>query len=478
MSAPSLYPEEEARGAPFLPTPPALGEEFYPFATERRGGPGAGAGGDPDTDDPGVLLQRKEQDLLLAAELGKMLLDQNEELRGRCQALARDHAAALELGHQRLEQQDTSRESSHVAQELSEQNQHLAEQLSQASQLEQQLQDELMALRVENRTLGMSSAEHAAQTQSLQAENLMLQERKQKLECQARQRREETEAVQGLVETLHENLLLLRREVHEKELQAQQLRAEAEELRVSNRWLQRRVREMTDEIRLHDSDASVASLQSEIEQSGEGSPEQNGGPAKPLARTVSEAAPGGPKTPARGSEEEGEYAKRVLALTQLDQDLLRQKEVEIQKLHDQLTLQHVELCGLQEELASQRRLFQESDRDETLKLAVADRDEAIIKKGQMELELAQVSLERDSMSQQLLAAIRQKMALSQELEGWQDDMEFIIKQQLKLQRQQEGIPVSPPAPSRTPEQAKTSPFFRRGNSAPNGTSFLSLFKKS
>ncbi|XP_038260645.1 BICD family-like cargo adapter 2 [Dermochelys coriacea] len=515
MSAPSPYPEEEGRPPPFLPMPPALGDEFYPFATERRGGPGAGAGGDPDTYDPGVLLQRKEQDLLLAAELGKMLLEQNEELRERCQVLALDQAAALErleqekyelrrqlasgvaewqtrgaelegdlaalraqLGHQRLEQQDTSRESSHVAQELSEQNQRLAEQLSQASQLEQQLQDELMALRVENRTLGMSSAEHAAQTQSLQAENLMLQERKQELERQTRQRREETEAVQGLVETLHETLLLRCREVHEKELQAQQLRAEAEELRVSNKWLQRRVTEMTDEIRLHDSDASVASLQSEIEQSGEGSPEQNGGPAKLLARTIFEAASGGPKTPARGSEEEGEYAKRVLALTQLDQDLLRQKEVEIQKLHDQLTLQHVELCSLRGELANQRRLFQESDRDETLKLAVADRDEAIIKKGQMELELAQVSLERDSMSQQLLAAIRQKMALSQELEGWQDDMEFIIKQQLKLQWQQEGIPMSPAAPSRTPEQAKTSPFSRCGNSAPNGTSFLSLFKKS
>ncbi|XP_065447197.1 LOW QUALITY PROTEIN: BICD family-like cargo adapter 2 [Chrysemys picta bellii] len=508
MSAPPSPPEEEARGPPLAARPPALGEGFYPFPTERRGGPGA-----PEPEDLGVLLQRKEQDVLLAAELGKMLLEQNEELRGRCQALARDHAGALErleqekyelrrrlesevaewetrgaelegdlaalraqLGHQRLEQQDTSRESSQVAQELSEQNQRLAEQLSQASQLEQRLQDELMALRVENRTLGMSSAEHAARTQSLQAENLMLQERKQELERQTRQLREEMEAVQGLVETLHENLLLLRREVHEKELQAQQLRAEAEELRVSNRWLQRRVKEMADEIRLHDSDASIASLQLEIEQSGEGSPEQNGGPAKPLARTVSEAAPGGPKTPARGSEEEGEYAKRVLALTQLDQDLLRQKEVEIQNLHDQLTLQHVQLASLRGELASQRRLFQESDRDETLKLAVADRDEAIIKKGQMEMELAQVSLERDSMSQQLLAAIRQKMALSQELEGWQDDMEFIIKQQLKLQRQQEGIPTSPPAPSRTP--AKTSPFFRRGNSAPNGTSFLSRFKKS
>lgn len=37
----------------------------------------------------------------------------------------------------------------------------------------------------------------------------------------------------------------------------------------------------------------------------------------------------------------------------------------------------------------------------------------------MELELAKVSLERDSMSQQLLRVIRQKMALSQELEAWQ-----------------------------------------------------------
>lgn len=37
----------------------------------------------------------------------------------------------------------------------------------------------------------------------------------------------------------------------------------------------------------------------------------------------------------------------------------------------------------------------------------------------MELELAKISLERDSLSQQLLRVIRQKMALSQELEAWQ-----------------------------------------------------------
>uniref|UniRef100_A0A8C5EZI0 BICD family-like cargo adapter 2 n=1 Tax=Gopherus evgoodei TaxID=1825980 RepID=A0A8C5EZI0_9SAUR len=451
------------------PTPPALGEGFYPFPTERRGG-----AGDPAPEELGVLLQRREQDLLLAAELGKMLLEQNEELRGRSQALARDHTAALErleqekyelrrrlesgvaewetrvaelegdlaalraqLGHQRLEQQDTSRESSQVAQELSEQNQRLAEQLSQAFQLEQRLQDELMALRVENRTLGMSSAEHAARTQSLQAENLMLQERKQELERQTRQLREETEAMQGLVETLHENLLLLRREVHEKELQVRP-----------------------------------------------GGAAQRGGSAAGAVLTLHSSCPSpGPAAPGRGR---GAPSTNTVFRENIKTFPVRPRgppsrgccPCPTRSLCPQLTLQHVQLGSLRGELESQRRLFQESDRDETLKLAVADRDEAIIRKGQMELELAQVSLERDSMSQQLLAAIRQKMALCQELEGWQDDMEFIIKQQLKLQWQQEGIPTSPLALSRTPAQAKTSPFFRRGNSAPNGTSFLSLFKKS
>uniref|UniRef100_A0A452H0X8 BICD family-like cargo adapter 2 n=1 Tax=Gopherus agassizii TaxID=38772 RepID=A0A452H0X8_9SAUR len=435
---------------------------FWALAPVQSGGSPLGPGGMPRA----VLTplpptpQRLEQEKY---ELRRRLESGVAEWETRVAELEGDLAALrAQLGHQRLEQQDTSRESSQVAQELSEQNQRLAEQLSQAFQLEQRLQDELMALRVENRTLGMSSAEHAARTQSLQAENLMLQERKQELERQTRQLREETEAMQGLVETLHENLLLLRREVHEKELQ---LRAEAEELRVSNRWLQRRVREMADEIRLHDSDASLASLQLEIEQSGEGSLEQNGGPAK-----VSGRALGGSPT----------------SLENIKTFPVRPRgppsrgccPCPTRSLCPQLTLQHVQLGSLRGELASQRRLFQESDRDETLKLAVADRDEAIIRKGQMELELAQVSLERDSMSQQLLAAIRQKMALCQELEGWQDDMEFIIKQQLKLQWQQEGIPTSPLALSRTPAQAKTSPFFRRGNSAPNGTSFLSLFKKS
>lgn len=112
----------------------------------------------------------------------------------------------------------------------------------------------------------------------------------------------------------------------------------------------------------------------------------------------------------RSEEEEAEYAKRVLALSHQEQDILKQKEIEIMKLQDQVwhallahcnvlccwivcsfffkhvlcfysqvTLQHVELCNLRSEIENQRRLYQESNRDEALKLAIAERDEAIIK---------------------------------------------------------------------------------------------------
>ncbi|XP_015261869.1 PREDICTED: bicaudal D-related protein 2 [Gekko japonicus] len=418
-TASSMYPEEEARRTPFPLTPPVLGDEFYPFGGERRQsfvGDVAARDADPEDADLRVLLQRKEQDLMLAAELGKMLLERNEELGRRYEELAKEHTEAMErleqekhelrrrlesgqaefeirvtelendltaaraqLGQQRLEQQDTSRESSQAVLDMSEQNQRLVDQLSQVSQVEHQLRGELSLLRGEHRTLALSGAEHAAQTQSLQAENLLLQEWKQDLEKQARQFREENESTQALVDTLHDNVLLLRRETHEKELRMKLLEAEAEELRASNRRLQNQVKEMKEEIRLHDSDTSITSIQSEIESSLEDAPGAPGQTPKLMVNGMAKTSPA-PKNPSRRSEEEeAEYAKRVLALTHQEQDILKQKEMEIMKLQDQVTLQYVELCSLRSEIENQRRLYQESNRDEALKLAVSDRDEAIIK---------------------------------------------------------------------------------------------------
>lgn len=95
-----MYPEEETLRTPFPLTPPALGDEFYPFGGERQQtfvGDTAASEGDPEDMDLSVLLQRKEQDLLLAAELGKMLLERNEELEQRFEEQTREHMEAKEV---------------------------------------------------------------------------------------------------------------------------------------------------------------------------------------------------------------------------------------------------------------------------------------------------------------------------------------------------------------------------------------------
>lgn len=92
----------------------------------------------------------------------------------------------------------------------------------------------------------------------------------------------------------------------------------------------------------------------------------------------------------------------------------------------------------------------------------------ILRALKLSLELSRVSLERDSLSRELLRAISQKVALTQELEAWQvresrlygglvdrypdlipppyppcfasylqDDMQVVIGQQLRSQRQKE-----------------------------------------
>lgn len=61
----------------------------------------------------------------------------------------------------------------------------------------------------------------------------------------------------------------------------------------------------------------------------------------------------------------------------------------------------------------------QEDPEEALSGALSDRDEAVNKALELSLELSRVSLERDSLSRELLRTIRQKVALTQELEAWQ-----------------------------------------------------------
>ena len=71
----------------------------YIYSLEARGGArgGGGGGGDPDADIHAQLLA-KERDLILAAELGKALLEKNEDLSKQNEKIAEEFSQKLEVG--------------------------------------------------------------------------------------------------------------------------------------------------------------------------------------------------------------------------------------------------------------------------------------------------------------------------------------------------------------------------------------------
>uniref|UniRef100_A0A8C9GZC6 BICD family-like cargo adapter 2 n=2 Tax=Piliocolobus tephrosceles TaxID=591936 RepID=A0A8C9GZC6_9PRIM len=489
---------------------PSGDEGFFPFVLERRDSFLGGGPGPEEPEDLALQLQQKEKDLLLAAELGKMLLERNEELRRQLETLSAQHlereerlqqenhelrrglaargaewearavelegdveALRAQLGEQRSEQQDSGRERARALSELSEQNLRLSQQLAQASQTEQELQTELDTLRGQCQAQALAGAELRMRLESLQGENQMLQSRRQDLEAQIRGLREEVEKGQGRLQTTHEELLLLRRERREHNLELERARSEAGEALSALRRLQRRVSELEEESRLQDADVSGASLQSELVHSLEDGDQGQSAEARgdtPTTRSpkTREASSPQPSPP----EESLEPPKKRTSLSPAE--ILEEKEAEVAKLQDEISLQQAELQSLREELQRQKELRAQEDPGEALHSALSDRDEAVNKALELSLELNRVSLERDSLSRELLRAIRQKVALTQELEAWQDDMQVVIGQQLRSQRQKE---LSAAASSSTPRRAAPRFSLRLGPGAAGG--FLSnLFRRT
>ncbi|XP_054992346.1 BICD family-like cargo adapter 2 isoform X2 [Sorex araneus] len=514
---------------------PSGEDGFFPFVMERRDSFLGGGPGPEEPADLALQLQQKEKDLLLAAELGKMLLERSEELQRRLEALSAQHAEREErlqqenhelrrgleargaewearavelegdvealraqLGEQRSEQQDSGRERARALGELSEQNLRLSQQLAQASQTEQELQRELDGLRGQCQAQALAGAELRARLESLQGENQMLQSRRQDLEAQIRGLREEVEQGQGRLRANHEELLLLRRERREHTLELERARAEAGEALSALRRLQRRVSELEEESRLQEADVSGASLQSELAHSldgeqaqaqgaeGRASPpvsprppacgwEGCGSPFLPRGRTRSTSltcAVGEQTTPSPETQEPcaSEPPRKRASLS--PGEVLEEKEAEVALLQDEIALQRTELQALREELQRQKELRAQEDPEAALSSALSDRDEAVSKALELSLELSRVSLERDSLSRELFRAIRQKVALTQELEAWQDDMQVVIGQQLLSQRQKE---LSSPGPA--PRRAAPRFSLRLGPGPARG--FLSsLFRRT
>ncbi|KAM5238454.1 BICD family-like cargo adapter 1 isoform 2-T2 [Ctenodactylus gundi] len=476
-------------------------------------GPSAeGAGPQPPPSrDPELLsvIRQKEKDLVLAARLGKALLERNQDMSRQYEQMHKELTDKLEhleqekhelrrrfenregewegrvselesdvkqlqdeLERQQVHLREADREKTRAVQELSEQNQRLLDQLSRASEVERQLSMQVHALREDFREKNSSTNQHIIRLESLQAEIKMLSDRKRELEHRLSTTLEENDLLQGTVEELQDRVLILERQGHDKDLQLHQSQLELQEVRLSYRQLQVKVEELTEERSLQSSAATSTSLLSEIEQSMEA--EELEQEREQLRLQLWEAycqvrylcshlrgndsADSAVSTDSSMDESsETSSAKDVPAgsLRTALNELKRLIQSIVDGMEPTVTLLSVEMTALKEERDRLRGTSEDNEPKEQLQKAIRDRDEAIAKKNAVELELAKCKMDMMSLNSQLLDAIQQKLSLSQQLEAWQDDMHRVIDRQLMDTHLKER---SPPATA-----------FSRGHSAGRGS---------
>ncbi|KAG7314513.1 hypothetical protein KOW79_021816 [Hemibagrus wyckioides] len=396
-------------------TSPSLDDSFFPFSSStpitRHRILGAGVRADSlleshtDHDGSSTLL---EKDLILAAELGQALLEKNEELEAQLEQMRKDMEALqqekhtiqrhlevreLEAGQREAELQtdiaalrqqfdqkhnqgrDRRREESEQLAQLSSHNQKLVEQLAEAVSLEHSLRLELRSLREEMEDTSFSRSINSACLDTLQAENRVLKERCSNMDKQLKSSDEDNERIRMEREGLRVRLLELQSNLKEKEGELEQHQSEVFQLRTINRSLQQRVQALGEEASLEEITSFPLSLQNELQQS--------------------------------------QATESILAHSAV----LQEKEEEIERLKKELESNQDELAALREELKPFR-----SDSNKPPYRA-------------LEEDLALARQERDTLNQQLLNTIRHKVALSQEVESWQEDMRLVICQQVQQQVQ-------------------------------------------
>ncbi|XP_023198491.1 BICD family-like cargo adapter 1 isoform X2 [Xiphophorus maculatus] len=253
-----------------------------------------------------LLFRQKEKDLVLAAKLGKALLERNQDLTKQYEKMHKDLCEKLEhleqekhelrrrfesregewegrvaeletdvqhlqgeLERHQVQLREADRDKTKAISELSEQNHRLLEQLSRAADVERQLSTQVHSLRDDFREKSVSTRQHMTRLETLQAEIKMLSERKMELERRVTAMIEENELLQNTVDDLRERTLVLEKQRHEKDLQLRQSQLELQEAQVSHRQLTAKLAELTEEHSLQTFSPHPSNLLCEIEQSME-----------------------------------------------------------------------------------------------------------------------------------------------------------------------------------------------------------------
>ncbi|XP_069082947.1 BICD family-like cargo adapter 1 [Pleurodeles waltl] len=415
----------------------------------------------PEAGDPPYLeaaLEQKEEQLLLAAQLGKALLEENEELRAENRRLQERathtlqeteqqqywmvqrsegrekeweiRASELETNMKLLQGEvqkmqrtvlEAERERDNVKQSFGEQNQSLMEKLQQALQAQRALTAEVSDLKTECQDRALTEKWDAARILSLQEQVERESHQKLDLEQQVCSAVQENEALRAQVEGLRAKVLSLEERSRELLEQLIQSQRDSEDMRMLNRSLRAEVEELQEEAFLSHSGPQDTSLLSEMEQSMEReswcNERQQVAAEIQAVRQELETSDGAPVPPYVT------VAQSMLAeLAQsLEEGILASQTCE--QSHNQ-TLQEQIQC-----------LKDEAEKN--FQLAIQERDDAITKKTAVEMELSKCRSELSSLNKQLLEAVHEKVKLSQELEAWQEDMQRVISEQVKSQQQRE-----------------------------------------
>ncbi|KYN00422.1 Bicaudal D-related protein like protein [Cyphomyrmex costatus] len=207
--------------------------------------------------DPAELLKQRERDLVLAAELGKALLERNQELTKQTETLVEEYSAKLESLEQerhllrrrleeardesearalefqtdveslrsQLEEQNerarrTERDQTTLVAELTAQNTRLADQLREAAKQEEQLLAEVKRLRENCALRNTTLQDHVSSLEVLRDEVQLVSAQRTELERRSLELREERARAIAALEEAEERATAVERLGHEAEHRA------------------------------------------------------------------------------------------------------------------------------------------------------------------------------------------------------------------------------------------------------------------
>ncbi|KAK5638839.1 hypothetical protein RI129_013134 [Pyrocoelia pectoralis] len=420
-----------------------------------------------NTDDLWIQLQQKENDLVLAAELGNALLEKNEELKKQHEATVEEFCKKLEvrslnLIRIRVSYIRTSNDISELTSKLSAKEGTIKQWERDKGNLVSELNSQNLRLTTQLKeavtqecAVGKSNLhEHINSADSLRDELELVSVKKNELERRLLMAASERDSLATALEEASDRILLLERHAREQDVRYQQSLKEyslpQERLSIEERIsgehrsllaemdvceptlsqecmsVYRQLRALCQQLKSHNDDDS--GLHSDCSTSSFDDNQQFS--AGLLNEVAQELVGLVLDTDVVRLLDRLEQARRDIQ--ERDMELSRRGET-VMELTSKASVCEVELRTALEERDRARHDASNSSmaQDEAVVKAREVRDQAVARRNKAEVELAKTRVELMQANSQLLEAIQQKVELSQQLEQWQMDMQELLDEQLK-----------------------------------------------